>query len=89
VVVVPYEKRNKFRPNDKNNHLYTWSEMNLGNLFVEAGFSIIEVSEYYHKWMPGYRIIQNLFGWRMFHFLANAYGYFNSNYSQVRIIAQK
>jgi SAM-dependent methyltransferase len=53
VFVVPCEFISyRYHPNDINHHLYSWSPMCLGNLFTEAGYSIIEVKPYVHKW-PG------------------------------------
>jgi SAM-dependent methyltransferase len=52
VLVLPFDDwRNavhrNWRPNDRDNHLFTWSPMNIGNLLTEAGFEV-ERSEHTH-----------------------------------------
>ncbi|WP_406685331.1 class I SAM-dependent methyltransferase [Seonamhaeicola sp. MEBiC1930] len=89
VFVVPYEKKNKYKPNDINFHLYTWSEMNLGNLFNHAGFEVLEVEELLHKWPPNYLKIRKILGEKVFNIVCNLYGFLNNNSSQIRIEAIK
>lgn len=51
IFVVPCESiGHSYKPNDIGHHLYSWSPMSLGNLFTEAGFSVIESKPYIHKW---------------------------------------
>lgn len=45
VLVLPFDDwrssiHRHWRPNDKDNHLFTWSPMNIGNLLTEAGFRV-------------------------------------------------
>jgi SAM-dependent methyltransferase len=90
VFVIPHEKRIKYSPNDINQHLFTWSEMNIGNLFVKAGFKIIKVKEVYHRYPPFSKFILNSFGLSIFHIFAHTYGFLMSNkVSQIQIIATK
>lgn len=90
VFIVPHEKKVKYIPNDINQHLFTWSEMNLGNLFVKAGFKIIEVEEVYHRYPPLSKFILNTFGLRIFHYSARIFGiYMAKKVSQIRIVATK
>lgn len=50
VFVTPHESITRsYKPNDINYHLYTWSPMNLGNLFIEAGFNVIESKALYGR----------------------------------------
>ncbi len=47
ILVVPFDDRRNpihrnWRPNDPDNHLYTWSPRNIGNLLTEAGFEVEE-----------------------------------------------
>jgi len=56
VIVVPCESiLANYVPGDVNNHLYTWSPMNLGNALNEAGFKVLESKVYLHKWPPKWR----------------------------------
>lgn len=56
VGVVPSEtwfsRGSRFRSDDVNQHLYTWTPMLLGNLFTRAGFSVKEASLLCHRWIP-------------------------------------
>lgn len=45
VIVLPFDDwrspiHRSWRPNDPDNHLFTWSPMNIGNLLTEAGFQV-------------------------------------------------
>ena len=89
VLVVPYERKVPYAPNDVNQHLFTWSEMNLGNLFAACGFEIERVEEVKHKYLPYMRRILPIVGKSLFHVLCLLYGRLNRRVSQVRIIAHK
>ena len=73
---------------DKNNHLYSWSPMNLGNLFTEAGFTVIYSKALVHKWPPYYRWFAKL-GWKLFHIICRIYGYIARDWFQVEVLAKK
>jgi SAM-dependent methyltransferase len=90
IFVVPCESIGyKYKPNDFNHHLYTWSPMCIGNLFTEAGFSVIESKPYIHKWPPYYRQIARLGGRSLFDVVCRIYGRLNRLWFQVRVIAEK
>lgn len=43
LIFVPWERERshrRFRPNDSNHHLYTWSPQSLGNLVQDCGFHV-------------------------------------------------
>lgn len=45
VLVVPFDDfrftpHRRWRAEDKNNHLYTWTPLDIGNLLTEAGFNV-------------------------------------------------
>jgi len=88
--VVPCEHISySYKPlKDKNNHLYSWSPMNLGNLFSEAGFNVIYSKALVHKWPPYYRWFAKL-GWNFFHYICRIYGLFARDWFQVEILAEK
>ena len=90
VMVVPCESiKCRFRKNDIDQHLFTWSPMNIGNLMTLAGFEVSEVRPYYYQWIVSKRpIIVKLLGWKTYHFCCKIYGYFGPIY-QVKIIAVK
>jgi len=43
IVTGPNECNVKYVENNIDQHLYTWSEINLGKLLYKAGYQIIEV----------------------------------------------
>ena len=88
--VVPCDNISyRWAPNDINFHLYSWSPMNLGNLFVEAGFEVIKVKPYIHKWPPFYQKIQKVFGWSVFNLLCRIWGRIERSWYQVEIVATR
>jgi len=90
VIVVPCDRYDMaFRPDDINQHLYSWSPMNLGNLFSHAGFEIIDCANFVHAWPPNYERIVRRFGWSVFHFLARLHGRRERRWKQVRLVARK
>ena len=89
IFVVPYDSY-RYKPNDINYHLYSWSPMNLGNLFTEAGYRVIEAKEFVHRWPPFYSTLAYIFGKRIFNFLCVMYGWMRRlSCSQVRIVAER
>ena len=90
IFVVPCESITWcYKPNDINHHLYSWSPMCLGNLFTEAGFSVIEVKPYIHKWPPHYKFIAKVGGRQLFEIACRMYGRIARLWFQVRIIGKK
>lgn len=89
VFVVPNEKKKKWDPADVNKHLYTWSEINIGNLFDAAGYNIVSVKEIYNRWPPKFITLYKIFGKKMFYYICNVYGMLRNNLSQIQIVATK
>jgi SAM-dependent methyltransferase len=98
VFVVPCEAiRHKYRPEDRNHHLYTWSPMSAENLFTEAGFEVIECRAYKHVWPPRFlpQMLRAIGGRWLFEFGCKTYGmltYLNlspCSISQVRVVARR
>ena len=91
IFVVPCEAVSlQYVETDTNFHLYTWSPMNLGNLFRRAGFDVVESKPYMHKWPPSnFRTIQKYIGWTGFHFICRIYSHLSRRSFQVRCIAVK
>jgi len=78
-----------YKKDDINRHLYTWSPMNLGHLFDEAGYEVIESKPYRHKWFPKAMQVGQLIGRKPFDLLCNIYDRMRRYSSQVRIVACK
>jgi len=90
IFVVPCESISKrYEPDDINHHLYSWSPMCIGNLFTEAGFSILEVKPFIHKWPPMYRTIAGICGRNLFDAVCRIYGRIERSWFQVRVIAER
>jgi len=98
VFVVPCESiKNKYRADDPNHHLYSWSAMSLANLFAEAGFQVIECKPYIHTWPPRFlpRLLRTLGGRGLFDAGCRIYGALTSwnltpsHFSQIRVVARR
>lgn len=91
VFIVPHETKYKFNEADVNKHLYTWSEMNIGNLFMEAGYTVIESRELVHRFPPNHKKLYSMFGEKYFNVLCRIYGVWARyrHMTQVRIIAKR
>lgn len=90
VFVVPCESvSHRYRPNNVDRHLYSWSPMSLGNLFREAGFHIEESKSYIHKWPPFYRAIAKFGGRFVFEIACRIYGQIERSWFQVIVVAKK
>eukprot|EP01084_Bolivina_argentea_P119430 211752_1 len=48
--VIHEQKNNKYTENDINKHLYTWSELLLGNLITFSGGTLCECVQWYEMW---------------------------------------
>jgi SAM-dependent methyltransferase len=89
-IVVPLDTlKYKYKKNDKDFHLYSWSPMNLGNLLTSAGFKVLESKPFIHKWFPFHKTIKKFISWKTFHFLCKIYGRIDNRWNQVRAVATK
>lgn len=86
---VPLEKVNHYQPNDINQHLYTWSEMNLGNLFTLAGYKVLDVKEIKYKWPPYFWAIRQKLGQFVFDLSCKIWARYKWKISQVLVVAEK
>lgn len=89
IFTTPFEIKSAFHEEDINQHLYTWSPLNLGNLFKTAGYRIVSVEILKHRWPPYAKHIYKYFGWRIFNFCCKIYARFKGDLYQVKIIAKK
>ena len=90
IFVIPCESiKCKYVPNDINYHLFTWSPMNFGNLFTEAGYKVIESKSFIHKWPPHYMKIAKFFGKNGFNLICRIYGDIETSNVQVRVVAER
>ncbi len=90
IFVVPCESiSRRYEPDNVDHHLYSWSPMCIGNLFTEAGFSVIESKSYVHKWPPKHRFIARIGGRRLFEAACRIYGRMARSWFQVRLVAER
>jgi len=90
VFIVPCESiKYAYKAGDINHHLYSWSPMCIGNLFTEAGFDVLLVKPYIHKWPPYYQKLAKIGGMFFFHLCCRIYGHLERSWFQVRIVGKK
>jgi SAM-dependent methyltransferase len=90
IFIVPCETIYlSYKPLDQNHHLYSWSPLCLGNLFVEAGYDVIEAKPYIDKWPPYYRALAKLGGRNIFNMACWLYGRIERSWFQVKVVATK
>lgn len=90
IFIVPSEGvYHSFDALDPNHHLYTWSPMCIGNLFQQAGFTVLESKALIHNWPPKYTLIAKM-GRTVFDIFCRIYGFIKSpDLSQSRVVAKK
>ena len=59
VIVVPCEQAGQdefvYKPNDQNQHVYTWCPQSLANLFKANNFSVLSCDILQHTWTPDWQ----------------------------------
>ena len=89
-IVVPCDNiTNKFRKNDPDFHLFSFSPLNLGNILTAANFKLLESKHLTGKWPPYYKVIQKFFGWKIFFVICKIYGKISNKWWTVRGLAEK
>ena len=90
VVLVPLDSfKYKFKTDDINKHLYSFSSMNLENILQMNGYNNIKTENVLHKGPPFWLQIQKYFGWRLFHIVCYIYGHLNLYWSQTKAMEYK
>ena len=87
--VVPQEFKNRYKEEDINMHLYSWTPANLGNLFKMAGFKVIKVKTLRSKWPPYFVFINRIFGEKSFRIISTLYCIITNRGYQTWILAEK
>ncbi len=93
VLVTPFDdwrqKPNRtWRPDDADNHLFTWSPLNIGNLVHEAGFTVDHSRLVSRAWSPKLFWIHRHFGARAFDAACRAFAWVK-NRREVFTLARK
>lgn len=88
VFVVPCERYDtNFKTDDIDQHLYTWSPRNLGNLFLRAGFHVQLAERYAHRWVGQFALVERFLGKWACNAICVLYAHVNPKLSQIRIVA--
>lgn len=96
VFVVPSEswhKQRAYQSGDINQHLYSWTPLLLGNLFVRAGLRVERAELLCHRWLPKTEKLRRLmppsfFDSWFFHFGCRSWSAVTRS-RQVRIVASR
>jgi SAM-dependent methyltransferase len=90
VIVTPDESfKMRYRENDPNFHLFTWSPSNLGNLLKRAGFVGIRSDAVHHRWPPYWWIIGGVLGPKLMHYACVVHGRLRTGISQVKAVGYR
>jgi SAM-dependent methyltransferase len=71
LMVLPFDDwrkkgHDRWKARDRDNHLFTWSPMNIGNLLAEVGFEVEEARLCTTAWSPKIFWIRRLLGEQVF-----------------------
>lgn len=90
VLVTPNESfKMRYREDDPNFHLFTWSPGNLGNLLKRGGFTAIHSAPIHHRWPRYWWIVGPVVGQRTMNAICVLYGRLMTGVSQVRAVGYK
>ena len=88
--VVPCEGIGwKFKADDINQHVYSWSPQSLGNLVKAAGYEVEFSRAYIHKWPPRIAYQMQRLGRPAFNFASRVWGHLDRRWFQVEVRASK
>lgn len=90
IFVVPCERYDTpYLPRNFDQHLYTWAPVNLGNLFMAAGFQVLSCERIAHRLPPRAALFRRLLGASVFHYVCRGYAYLRPGLTQVRAVGIK
>ncbi|MEQ1697190.1 MAG: class I SAM-dependent methyltransferase [Hyphomicrobiaceae bacterium] len=88
--VVPCEGIGwKFKADDINQHVYSWSPQSIGNLVKAAGYEVEFSRAYIHKWPPRIAYQMQRLGRPAFNFASRVWGHLDRRWFQVEVRASK
>jgi hypothetical protein len=79
----------RYREDDPNFHLFTWSPGNLGNLLKRAGFTEISAVPVHHRWPRYWWLVGPVVGKSVMNRICTVYGRLMTGISQVRAIGYR
>jgi len=90
VILVPcYNHKNKYTEFNFEQHLYSWSPIDIGNLVHRAGFSVLSVERIAHRIPPKGGVLLKYGGEKLFHLMCKTYGWLSPRQTQIRVVALK
>jgi SAM-dependent methyltransferase len=90
VFMVPCERYDRrYVADNIDQHLYTWAPLNIGNLFANAGFSVLSCERIAHRFPPAPERIQRCVGWAAFHAICRLNARLRPGITQIRTVARK
>lgn len=90
VLVAPCERYDtRYVERNQDQHLYTWSPMNLGNLVRHAGLDVVSCERIAFRFPPRATLVWKYAGPRLFHTLSRLCGHLFPKLTQVRVVARK
>jgi SAM-dependent methyltransferase len=90
VVLVPCCNHTiKYSEFNFDQHLFSWSPIDIGNLVRRAGFNILSVERICHRCPPKAHLIIKYGGERIFHLMSRIFGWLRPNITQIRVVASK
>ncbi len=90
IVVVPCDVASThFSEDDYDQHFFSWSAGNLGNLIQSTGLRVISSEAIAHKWPPKWQVIHGIVGANLFHKICRLWAIVDRNRAQVRCVAEK
>jgi SAM-dependent methyltransferase len=91
IFIVPAEcwiVRSRYNPADVNQHLYTWTPLLLGHLFVRAGYRVESIKTLCHRWPPKPALVRRFVGGALFDPICRMTALLTL-YRQLRIVAKR
>ena len=89
IFIVPSERKVPYNPDNIDQHLYTWAEVNLGNLFTYAGFKVIKVEFIHARWGTRLLFLKSIFGDVGINLLWSLYSRIRNDKKEIRIVAER
>lgn len=89
VHVVPindWRNDKRYDPDDINKHLYTWTPLLLGNLFVHCGYKVERIDILTHAWLPLSKYMLKILPGFLYHFGCVVWSFITRN-RQIRIVS--
>jgi SAM-dependent methyltransferase len=90
VVVVPcYNHKMKYVEPNFEQHFFSWSPMDIGNLVHRAGFKVLSSERICHRIPPKGEPMSRFFSEGIFHLICRTYGWLFPTQTQIRVVAVK